>query len=367
MEEMDLLTALRAEVPLAPPSPAAERLFRAGLTSGHQPERGRSSPPRLRFLPSMTGAPGRPRWQRLAIPGVLAGGLAAALLLLLLPPGAGAPSSPVTTDPVSGGTTMSAQLLADIAGQAALSQRPVKPTQWVYQELESYDVPVTNPKYKATQVQTQWVLADGADMQWGPVKGHMIGGLILTGPDAAGDQKIMTQAASAYTHLSSLPKDPATLEYYFAHQGQFYNSSSGPIIVHKGKIPRQPKPEANPPQYQRALRAYSTIQNMLSSEILPPSLVAELYHALADVPGIVAKKNVKDIAGQSAVEFILPASPSNETLGTFLSATTYQYLGQANWYGHPPYTVNSKGQYSGSYGEEVLLDQALVSAPGKLP
>lgn len=365
MEEMNLLTALRAEVPLAPPSPAAERLFRTGLTSGHQPERGHPSPSRLRFLPGVAGARGRPRWWRLAIPGVLAAGLAAALVVLLLPPGAGAPASPVTTDPVSGGTTMSAQLLADVAGQAALSQRPVKPTQWVYQELESYDIPVTNPKYKSTQVQTQWVLADGADMQWGPVKGHMIGGLILTGPDAAGDQEIMAQAASAYTHLSSLPKNPAALEYYFAHQGQFYKGgATGP---HQGKTPLRPQPEANPPQYQRALRAYSTIQNMLSSEILPPSLVAELYHALADVPGIVAKKNVKDIAGQSAVEFILPASPVNENLGTFLSATTYQYLGQANWYGHPPYTVNSKGQYSGSYGEEVLLDQALVSAPGKLP
>ena len=105
---------------------------------------------------------------------------------------------------------------------------------------------------------------------------------------------------------------------------------------------------------------------MLSSEILPPSLTAELYHALAYVPGIIAKKDVKDISGQTGVEFILPQSPYNMNLGTILSGTTYQYLGQATWGGHPPY-VWKNGQASGSYDEEVLLDQALVSGPGVLP
>ena len=33
---------------------------------------------------------------------------------------------------------MSAQLLADIAGQAALSRSPVKPERWVYQQEEVY-------------------------------------------------------------------------------------------------------------------------------------------------------------------------------------------------------------------------------------
>jgi hypothetical protein len=106
---------------------------------------------------------------------------------------------------------------------------------------------------------------------------------------------------------------------------------------------------------------------MLSAEILPPGLTAELYHALADVPGVIAKKDVKDISGQTGVEFILPQSPYNVNLGTILSATTYQYLGQAYWTGHPPYVWDRHGHASGSYGEDVLLDQALVSGPGVRP
>ncbi len=49
-----------------------------------------------------------------------------------------------------------------------------------------------------------------------------------------------------------------------------------------------------------------------------------------------------------------------------LSATTYQYLGQSYWDGHPPYHM-VHGQPTGVFGEEVLLDQALVSSPGQLP
>jgi hypothetical protein len=56
-------------------------------------------------------------------------------------------------------------------------------------------------------------------------------------------------------------------------------------------------------------------------------------------------------------------------LGIFLSPTTYQYLGQADW-PSPPYHWEKRG--SGGSGpanftETVLLDQALVSAPGDLP
>jgi hypothetical protein len=115
--------------------------------------------------------------------------------------------------------------------------------------------------------------------------------------------------------------------------------------------------------------AYTIIQNMLSSEILPPSLTAELYHALADVPGVIAKTNVKDIAGQSGVEFILPHSPYNVNQGTILSATTYQYLGQVTW-PSPPYVWKKQGSgWSGPglVNEQVLLAQALVSGPGVNP
>lgn len=379
MDEMNLLTVMRDEIPLAPPSSVAERLYHAGLPKNQESERMRARPARLRLRPGVAGANGRPRSRKLAVSGVLAAGLAAALVTALLLRGVGAPAGEPATDP-SAGATISAQLLADIAGQAVLSQQPVKPDQWVYQKLETYSIPVGPPPAKAVEIETQWVMADGADVQWGPVDGHMIGGLALTGPSAKADERILAAAAAAYAELSSLPKDPATLEAYFArgacvryglpHVSARPTSSGGTlrfVLPPASAVPTLSPLTGQDCRSSEALQSYSTIQRLLSSGILPPDFTAELYHALADVPGVIAKKNVTDISGQAGVEFILPQSPYNENLGTILSAATYQYLGQASWYGHPPYVWEKSGQASGTYNEEVLLDQALVSGPGVLP
>jgi len=364
MDEMTLLASMRSEIPFAPPSQEAERLFRAGQAETGRPERVRPTRPWISLLtgvlPGVVDTRGRSRWWRLAVPGLLAIGLTAALVALLLPQGAARVSSgagtaarQATPDPAAG-TTMSAQLLADIAGQAVLAQQPVKPEQWVYQKVETYSAlppnPLSHRTVKPAQVQNQWVMADGADEQWGPVNGHLMGGLVLAGPAAKVDEQALASAAEAYSKLGSLPKNPAALEAYFAHQAR----------------------EHHPTQAALAENAYSTIQNMLSSEVLPPSLTAELYHALADVPGVVAKKNVTDVAGRPGVEFILPQHPGlNTNLGTILSATTYQYLGQVTWAGNPPYvwekTAGGGWRATGDYIAQVLLDQALVPAPGKLP
>ena len=172
-----------------------------------------------------------------------------------------------------------------------------------------------------------------------------------------------------YAKLSSLPKNPAALEAYFARGAcvryGLPHVSARPTSSGRGLQYVLPPASATPTlspltgqdcRSAEALQAYSTIQWLLSSGILPPDLNAELYHALADVPGIIAKKNVKDISGQTGVEFILPESPRNENLATILSATTYQYLGQASWYGHPPYVWVKSGQEPGAYLEEVLLE-----------
>jgi hypothetical protein len=380
MNEMDLLTTMRDEVPLAQPSPAAERLFRAGLTETDRSERVRPTRPRPRFLLGMIDARGQFRWRRLAVPGVLAVGLTAALVALSLPRGGGTPAGQVTEDPSAGSTTMSAQLLADIAGNAVLSrQQPVKPDQWVYQKIEvSTAMPPGAPSYaklpgKPVSIQTQWVMADGAETEWGPVNGEMLGGLVLTGPNKKvddQDERLLASAAAAYSKLGSLPKNPAALEAYFADSSPYQSPTPIGRTKQGNIVPTSSAaPEANLAHAFRAEQAYVKIQNMLSSEILPPSLTAELYHALADVPGIIAEKNVKDISGQTGVEFILPQSPYNENLGTILSATTYQYLGLANW-PSPPYVWKKMGSgWSGPglFNEQVTLAQALVSGPGKLP
>lgn len=381
MDEMNLLTSMRDEVPLAPPSPAAQRLFRAGLAEDSSPERVRAMRPQTRYLPGAAGTPGRLRW-RLAIPGVAAVGLAAALVAVNLPQHGGTPAGQATVHPAAG-TTMSAQLLADIAGKGILShQQPVKPDQWIYQKIETYSANPPGAPSRAklpgarVQVQTQWTTADGAQTEYF-ANGHLINELVLNGPDAKvneQDEQFLADAARKYSQLSSLPKDPAALYAYLAPKHARSGMGSPQSRPYKpGATPAPAKASkgagAKPTPADSAESVFTTIENMLSSGILPPTLTAELYHTLADIPGIIAKKNVKDFTGRSAVEFILPQSAYSVNLGIFLSPATYQYLGQASW-PSPPYQWHETElglAGPGPFNETVLLVQALVSAPGELP
>lgn len=397
MDEMNLLTSMRDEVPLAPPSPAAQRLFRAGLAEDSSPERVRAMRPQTRYLPGAAGTPGRLRW-RLAIPGVAAVGLAAALVAVNLPQHGGTPAGQATVHPAAG-TTMSAQLLADIAGKGILShQQPVKPDQWIYQKIESYNANQPGaPSYaklpvKPIQIQTQWTMADGAQTEYF-ANGHLINGLV-PGP---GSDRILADAAQKYEQLSSLPNDPAALYAYFAHKVGPVLATTKPLkspeliqgikqhlkevekpaqkqalenlLKRQESLPAPTAKDFKPPSTQLvAVDVFSDIENLLASGILPPSLTAELYHTLALIPGIVAKKDIKLVTGQSGVGFLLPQSPDAINLEIILSPTTFQYLGQASWT-NPPYVWEKQGSgWSGPvFHEEVLLAQALVSAPGTLP
>jgi hypothetical protein len=65
----------------------------------------------------------------------------------------------------------------------------------------------------------------------------------------------------------------------------------------------------------------------------------------------------------------LPQSAYSINQETILSPATYQYLGQASW-SNPPYIWKKEDNgYTGPnmINEQVLLAQALVSGPGKLP
>ena len=117
MDDLDLLTKLRAEVPLAAPSPRAEQLFRAGLAETQSSERTRSSRPAARRFSGLRG-----RWGLLAPRTAVAVGLAAAvtagILIAVLPSG----QRPATVPPAqASGKAMSVQLLADLAAKAVQS------------------------------------------------------------------------------------------------------------------------------------------------------------------------------------------------------------------------------------------------------
>jgi hypothetical protein len=320
MDDLDLLTKLRVEVPLAAPSPRAEQLFRAGLAETQSSERTRSSRPAARRFSGLRG-----RWGLLAPRTVVAVGLAAAvtagILIAVLPSG----QQPATVPPAqASGKAMNVQLLADLAAKAAQSGPSVPPGQWVYRKVMFYPPPVT---------EGTWTTADGTK--------QYVGGGMAT-----------IDTSPKYSQLGSLPKDPAALDAYLAHLS----------------YPNRDATKAN-----KDVADFFTIEDMLSDYVLPPALTAELYHALADIPTITARTDVTDIDGRSGVAFVLPATPQSVNLEIILSSADYRMLAQASWGNSgpiKPQVVN--GTVIGETGpvafnEQAILSEAFVSGPGVLP
>ena len=345
MNEMDLLTRLRDEVPLTDPSPNARRAFRAGV-AGHADagRHRRARRPRLRALsfhgrtPLMAGLPAVAVGVTAVAVGVTAG------IVVLAQPSGGRPATAArggsagptrATTPTKATTPtgaslptgtatapMSAQLLAEVAANAVLAQPAVKPTQWVYRRREtSVWLPpgLAQKQHRSRRVFAEdiWEMADGA--HWyspGPAQG-------VVGPDLP------------YSQIGSLPENPEALDAYLAHLDY---------------------PNPNATTANKATAEFTNIEEMLTVWVLPPKLTAELYHALADIPTVIAERNVKDIAGQVGLAFILPQNGQSMNEEIFLRPSVYQMLGDAVWLTGGPVLH-----------ADAVLAQAFVSASGKLP
>ena len=298
MNEMDLLTRFRAEVPLRV-SPHAEELFDAGIHN-HFAERSVVRPPRNLLARVRMRVP----W-RLAVATGLAGGLAVGLLAAVQPSG----PPPVLT----------AKLLADRASAAALTGPTVPAGKWIYQQTLSYTA--SPPKgFPAKLTQRTWSTADGS-------LSYQDGGVWAFGP-----------GHSLYSKLSSLPSDPVALDQYLAELSY---------------------PNANATQTNKDVADFFTIEGLLSGDILPPSLTAELYQALGDIPTIQVKSHVTDIAGRAGVAFVLPETTQSANLEIILDASDYHYLAQAVW--EPS---NGSPNSAIPFTETALLRTTLVSGPG---
>ena len=296
MNEMDLVTRFRAEVPLRV-SPHAEELFGAGIHD-HSAERSVVPPPRNLF------ARVRMPW-RLAIAAGVAAGLAAGLVAAVQPSG----PPPVLT----------ARLLADRASAAALAGPTVPAGKWIYQQTLNYSA--SPPKgFPAKLTEGIWSTADGSLSSldggvWGFGPGHLL-----------------------YSKLGSLPSDPVALDQYLAKLSY---------------------PNANATQTNKDVADFFTIEGLLSGGILSPSLTAELYQALADIPTIQVKSHVTDIAGRAGVAFVLPETKQSANLEIILDASDYTYLAQAAW-------LPSDGSPNSAipFTETAVLKTTLVSGPG---
>ena len=216
----------------------------------------------------------------------------------------------VTAARPSDPAVLTVKLLADRASAAALTQPKVSPGQWVYRVRErSY--------WDSSTIRTSagWETADGVLRYGDPT---------LLGASGPGFYDVLIPR---YSQLGSLPRDPAALDAYLVHL--------------------DPAPD------NKSLIPFNGINTMLSNYVLPPALEAEMYQALAVIPGVQVDSHVTAIDGQSGVAFVLPATRQSDKEEIILDASSYRYLAHGTW-------VNATSPVT----EEAVVRTVIVGALG---
>ena len=317
MNDMDLLALLRDDVPAGPVSDRAQNLFYAGL---HDPEAGA---PAGRSARKAGRAPRRAAGWRWRV--ATAGALALAL-------GAGADAGATLWHPGSHATSgrgVTVQLLADRAAKAAAAEPDVAPGQWVY--TKALDVRIVS---NANQVMTGWTTAD--DSVWA----YYLDGKFLRTPwnplfvpvavSKSGKETIVGTAVP-YSALAKAPSSPAALDRYilsFEPKGLYRSADNWAI--------------------------YNTITEMLTQYVMPPRVTAELYRAIALIPGVRVVPHTTDVAGRPGTGFALYVG-DHMTTEIVLSSSSYRFLGLQYLYSNAP------------RAGMAVLSQQFVSGPGVRP
>jgi hypothetical protein len=292
MNEMDQLTRFRDTVPVGV-SPSAEQLFLAGLREDQHSER--TDLPRPRSRMTRIWSP----W-RLGIVATAAAVLAAGLAVAVQP------SAPVP---------LTAELLADRASAAALTQPAVSAGQWVYRLVELKG-PFARKDRPIVSTEAGWETADGM---------VTYGDNLSAGVDT-GDY------IPNYSQLGSLPANPAALNAYLVR------------LVY---------PNSKPTQVQKDQAAFSVIDDMLDNYVLPPKLAAEIYQALAAIPNVTVDPHVTAIDGQAGAAFVMPETPQSYKQEIILNASSYRFIGDAHWGAGPSVIF-----------ETAVVKMVIVGAPG---
>jgi hypothetical protein len=318
MNEMDLLARMRDNAPRRV-SARVEQMFHAALYENHYPKRARPAPRLRRLAPR--GATGsrasRPAWRRLAVTGLPALAVAVALLLVMLPSGG---------RPRPGAAPLTVKLLAERAAAAALAGPDIRPGQWVYEKLAfiSHDT-------HQISVQELWVTADDS-IRAGYVHGKLYmeyNGRNMTMPRGGLPVVLgaFTAEPLAYGALGSLPGEPRALISRLGTLGA-----------------RLPGPVLGCTESAAYCDAFQMVAQLFSGYVMPPTVAAELFTAIGDIPGVSAIPGVT-ANGQRGVAFRLRLKTGY--LQLILNPVTYKPTG-GPWYGS-------------------IVRQELVSGPGARP
>src|SRR5579859_942933 len=272
-------------------SPRAEQLFIDALESQ------RLTPDHPHHLPRTHRRTLRPAVPlRFALAGLTATAVAVGMVVAL-------PSSRPGDGPLT------VKLLADRAAAAALATPALTAGQWVYERTENYNALRGRSGHPNPEFQEGWLTADGS---------------LSYGAGSIGDPIF------PYDKLDSLPRDPASLLRYFRSQDSVASDDNSSV-------------------------EFFQITEMLFAMVLPPWLQAEMYQALALIPGVQVRQDVKDIAGRAGVAFLLPETRQSDQHEIILDASDYHLLAQGDWG-----TPNDAATFS----EDAILTTVLVDELG---
>jgi hypothetical protein len=360
MNELDLLTRMRSEVPLQRPGRQAETRLAAVIAAdaAHPHHLGRGPRSHRKLIACAA-----------AVTAAAAGGVVA---VQLNHGPAGSPSMPRSGRPPAstsfglpslGRARTGTQLVAFATRAAALAaDRAPRPDQWIYVKTETADStsggggfmfgPPNERKIGVQWIQVGWrrygTAAPGiAGRPPQPVTRLPVS-ISPGGPgfDLGGWKSVR------YAYLNSLPTDPARLRAVILGQNN----------------PRMPwyQPDPN-------VAVFSTIAILLTGQTegvwLPPRLAATMYRLLQQTPGVHFDTAV-DLAGRTGLGFYL-VMDGWEKEELVINPTTYSYMGD-EWVAVRAHTSVAtdgtrqigKGQV---LGWEALLAEALVQHAGQIP
>jgi len=402
MDEMTLLREFRSGVPASAVTPEAEEAFTARIRA----ERA-ARPPARRHRPArrLSQLGGRHQW-RFAVAAAMSLALAVGLIAGV-GHNTGRPG-PAAAQPGPGGGATTAVLLAEMAAARAAAQPPVSPSQWVYTKIvlqritpgglgyacrvrnangETRDVAVPVIGGQVPLVGGQSSLPSGRPCSvWsnGAVtgRGYQVG-VMSPGSHVTGRGTLVTTPVRAANHRF---EQEAWSTADSLHQASY--SASGKLVVsaacscgligysNLAQVPSDPKAlvrwamktpggGGHYTTADLAWNAFNGIEGTLMDIVLPPKLAAELYRALADIPGVTLNKNAVDPAGRPSLAFVLSDLDRTGDGGTgeiFISPHTYQLTGYADHF-----SAQCRCPSPGTTSGTGILREALVSGPGVRP
>ena len=105
---------------------------------------------------------------------------------------------------------------------------------------------------------------------------------------------------------------------------------------------------------------------MLWAYTMSPKLTAELFHALADVPGVTVDNHATDEDGRPGVAFVLQATDTLPIrMELVLNPSDYRLMGLQWWLIGP--VPGETGSHRVPFALLAILRTAFVSRPGDVP